>query len=195
LFAADLKAGQTGSYDFGYIDTSAYYGGITYTNVDNSQGFWGLTVGGYSTGSSSTSGTIGTAIMDTGTTLLYLPAAAVKSYYQNVPGGQYSSDQGGYLGYCDYNWPAFNLKIGGTTFTVPGSIINFQPLDDGSGESTTILNESRRVLTFKKDLCFGGLQSNAGLGLSILGDIFIKTKYVIFDQTQGYPRLGVANKN
>ena len=149
LFAADLKAGQTGSYDFGYIDTSAYYGSITYTNVDNSQGFWGLTVGGYSTGSSATSGSIGSAIMDTGTTLVYISATAVRSYYSQVPGGYYDNNQGGYLGYCDSNWPNFNLKIGSTTFTIPGSIINFQPLDDGSGN------------------CFGGIQSNAGLGVSL----------------------------
>jgi aspergillopepsin I len=149
LFAADLKAGQTGSYDFGYIDTSAYYGSITYTNVDNSQGFWGFTAGGYSTGSGATSGSIGTAIMDTGTTLVYVSATAVRQYYQSVPGGYYDSNQGGYLGYCNSNWPQWNVVVSGRTFTIPGSIINFQPLDDGSG------------------YCFGGIQSNAGLGVSL----------------------------
>lgn len=46
VFAADLKKGQPGSYDFGYIDSSKYTGSITYTGVDNSQGFWGFTSSG-----------------------------------------------------------------------------------------------------------------------------------------------------
>jgi aspergillopepsin I len=162
LFAADLQAGQTGSYDFGYIDSSAYYGSITYTSVDNSQGFWGFT-GGYSTGSAGTSGSIGSAIMDTGTTLLYIPSAAVRSYYNSVPGGYYDSNQGGYLGNCNANWPQWNVRIGSTTFSVPGSYINFQPLNDGSGESPIHLMASENVLT-SSGLCFGGIQSSSGLG-------------------------------
>jgi aspergillopepsin I len=163
LFAADLQAGQTGSYDFGYIDSSAYYGSITYTSVDNSQGFWGFTAGGYSTGSAGTSGSIGSAIMDTGTTLLYIPSAAVRSYYNSVPGGYYDSNQGGYLGNCNANWPQWNVRIGSTTFSVPGSYINFQPLNDGSGESPIHLMASENVLT-SSGLCFGGIQSSSGLG-------------------------------
>jgi aspergillopepsin I len=46
VFAADLKKGQPGSYDFGYIDSSKYTGSITYTGVDSSQGFWGFTSSG-----------------------------------------------------------------------------------------------------------------------------------------------------
>lgn len=46
LFCADLQKGQPGSYQFGYIDSSKYTGSITYTSVDNSQGFWGFTSSG-----------------------------------------------------------------------------------------------------------------------------------------------------
>jgi aspergillopepsin I len=146
LFAADLKPGQTGYYDFGYIESSAYTGSITYTSVDSSQGFWGFTAGAYSTGSSASPGTVGASIMDTGTTLLYIPAAAVRDYYAQVPGGKYDSNQGGYVGSCSGTWPAWNVKIGGTTFAVSGSIIRFQPLGDGSNN------------------CFGGIQSSASVG-------------------------------
>ena len=38
--------------------------------------------------------------------------------------------------------------------------------------------------------CFGGLQSNAGLGLSIFGDVFFKSQFVVFDGSG--PSLQVA---
>lgn len=50
LFAVTLKHNAPGSYDFGYIDNSKYTGKITYTDVDNSQGFWGFTADGYAIG-------------------------------------------------------------------------------------------------------------------------------------------------
>jgi aspergillopepsin I len=40
LFAVTLKHQAPGSYDFGYIDQSKYTGELTYTDVNNSQGFW-----------------------------------------------------------------------------------------------------------------------------------------------------------
>lgn len=55
LFAVTLKHNAPGSYDFGYVDSSKYTGKITYTDVDNSQGFWGFTADGYTIGDGSSS--------------------------------------------------------------------------------------------------------------------------------------------
>jgi aspergillopepsin I len=173
LFAVDLKKGAAGTYDFGYIDTSKYTGAITYVPVQSSSGFWQFTASGYSVGSSTTtSGSIGTAIADTGTTLLLIPAAAVKAYYAKVSGAKYDSTQGGYVFPCSASLPNFNVNIGGKVFVVPGSYINFAPVDGSS--------------------CYGGIQSNDGIGMSIFGDVFLKSVYAIFDQTQSSPRLGFA---
>ena len=36
-----------GKYNFGYIDSSAYTGPLSYTPVDNSKGDWRFTADGY----------------------------------------------------------------------------------------------------------------------------------------------------
>lgn len=46
IFAVTLKKGKAGTYDFGYIDSSKYTGSITYTAVNNANGFWEFTTSG-----------------------------------------------------------------------------------------------------------------------------------------------------
>lgn len=160
-----------------YIDSSKYTGDITYVTVDSSAGFWGFTADGYSIGSgNSTSGSIGSAIADTGTTLLYIPAAAAKAYYAQVAGAKMNINQGGYTVPCKATLPPFNVEIGGTVFSVPGDLINYAPINK------------------KGKQCFGGIQPNTGIGFSIFGDIFLKSVYAIFDETQSTPRLGFAEQ-
>lgn len=119
LFTADLKKGAAGAYDFGYIDSTKYTGSITYVNVDSSQGFWQFTAGAYAIGSGATStSTVGTAIADTGTTLLYLPSALVTAYYKQVSGATNSATYGGYIVPCSATLPSLTLVIGGTKFVV-----------------------------------------------------------------------------
>jgi aspergillopepsin I len=62
------------------------------------------------------------------------------------------------------------FPISGYEATVPGSLMNYGSSGDGS--------------------CLGGLQSNAGIGFSIFGDIFLKSQYVVFDASG--PQLGFA---
>lgn len=50
LFAVTLKHGAPGTYDFGYIDQKKFTGSLTYTDVDNSQGFWSFTADSYKVG-------------------------------------------------------------------------------------------------------------------------------------------------
>ncbi|KAG8629262.1 hypothetical protein KVT40_003127 [Elsinoe batatas] len=173
LFAVRLRKGAAGSYNFGFIDSAKYTGSISYTAVDNSEGFWGFTAGGYQVGSSAAVSTsIGSSIADTGTTLLFLPASVVRAYYAQVSGATNSASQGGYIFSCSATLPNFTVKIGAGSYTVPGSYMNYAPIGNGQ--------------------CFGGIQSNAGFDFSIFGDIFLKSVYAVFDQTTGSPRLGFA---
>ncbi|KAL1852608.1 hypothetical protein Plec18167_007702 [Paecilomyces lecythidis] len=169
IFAVALKHNAPGVYDFGYTDSSKYTGSITYTDVDNSQGFWGFTADGYSIGSDSSSDSI-TGIADTGTTLLLLDDSIVDAYYEQVNGASYDSSQGGYVFPSSASLPDFSVTIGDYTATVPGEYISFA--DVGNGQT------------------FGGIQSNSGIGFSIFGDVFLKSQYVVFDASG--PRLGFA---
>ena len=161
IFTADLQKGGPGSFDFGFIDSSKYTGQINYVSVDNSSGFWGLTTSGYQVGSNSFNYTPSKAIVDTGTTLMAMDSTLVSNYWSAVSGATYDSNQGGYTFPCDAELPDLQIGVGEYSATVPGSFLNFAPVDGAT--------------------CFGGLQGNTNIGFSILGDVFIKSQFVVFD--------------
>lgn len=166
-----------GTYNFGFIDTSAYTGSITYTSVSTRQGFWEWTSTGYAVGSGSFTSTSIDGIADTGTTLLYLPAAVVKAYWAQVSGSSSSSSVGGYIFPCSATLPSFTFGVGTARIVIPGTYIDFGPISTGSST------------------CFGGIQSSAGIGINIFGDVALKAAFVVFDGTSSTaPRLGWASK-
>lgn len=173
LFTADLKKGTPGTYDFGFIDSSKYTGSIAYTSVNTANGFWEFKGSGYAVGSGAFKKLSIDAIADTGTTLLLVPDSVVSAYYAKVSGARYDSNQGGYIFPCSANLPSFTFGVGSYRGVIPGSYINYAPAT-GS-------------------LCFGGIQSNDGIGFSIYGDILLKAQFVVFDA--GNTRLGFANKS
>ncbi|MCJ1224999.1 Type I transmembrane sorting receptor [Toensbergia leucococca] len=175
LFTANLKKGAPGSYNFGYIDSSEYTGSITYVPVITSNGFWEFDGDGYAIGSGSFVSTTIDAIADTGTTLLLLPSTVVTAYYKKVSGSSNSATYGGYVFPCSATLPSITLGIGSYRAVVPGSYINYAPVTSGSST------------------CYGGIQSDAGIGFAIYGDIFLKSQFVVFDATSS-PQLGFAAK-
>lgn len=171
LFTCVLKHQKPGTYDFGYIDAAKHTGAIAYTPVDNSQGFWSFQTDSYTVGTGAAGPAI-TAIADTGTTLLLVDDAVVTAYYAAVPSAKNDQTQGGYTFPCSSTLPDITFAIGNYNAVVSGSLINFAPTDS---TGTT---------------CFGGIQSNTGIGFSIFGDIFLKSQFVVFDNAG--PRLGFA---
>lgn len=164
---------SAGTYNFGYIDSKAYTGAITYTPVDSSDGFWGFSSSGYSVGSGSFVSSRLNGIADTGTTLLYLPDSVVKAYYAQIRGSQNSRSAGGYVFPCSATAPSFTFGVGSARYTIPGDFMNFG--DAGS------------------NMCFGGLQSSSDIGINIYGDVALKAAFVVFDGSSS-PRLGWASK-
>ncbi|KAL9105890.1 MAG: hypothetical protein Q9227_009001 [Pyrenula ochraceoflavens] len=174
VFTANLFKGKAGTYDFGFIDDSKHTGSITYTPISSAQGFWEFSGTGYAVGTGSFKSSSIDAIMDTGTTLIYLPSNIVSAYYSQVSGAAYSSTYGGYTFRCSTTLPNLTLGIGSYHAVVPGSYINYAPVTQGSST------------------CFGGVQSNSGIGISIYGDVFLKSQFVVFDKAGN--RVGVAPK-
>ncbi|CAD0109711.1 unnamed protein product [Aureobasidium uvarum] len=174
VFTADLKKGAPGSYDFGYIDSTKYTGSITYVNTDPNSGFWRFSAGGYAIGSGAKVTKTYSCVADTGTSLMLLPSDVVSAYYKQVKGAMYSDYQGGWVFACNAKLPNWIAIIGGKPFTVPGSYMNYAALGN--------------------NLCFGGMQSDTGIGFSILGDVFLKSQFVVFSQMTAKPQLGFAAK-
>ncbi|KAK9435785.1 aspartic proteinase [Metarhizium brunneum] len=171
LFTANLQRQAPGSYNFGYIDDSQYKGSITYTPVEPSFPLWMVSTTGYRIAKTSHNERID-SIVDTGTSLLLLPETVVSSYYAKVRGSSVHPQLGMRLVPCNADLPDFYLNIGSYRGRVPGSYMNYGRI---SGNS-----------------CFGGMQSSGDLPFSVLGDVFLKAQFVVFDY--GNARVGFANK-
>lgn len=176
LFAANLHRYEPGQYDFGFIDHDKLKGPPTYTDVVGDTGFWQIEMDGFAVDNQP--GNFGNAadslaIVDTGTTLIYLPPNATDAYLAGVDGAEIQ--YGIWTVPCAATLPDLTIRIGSTPFVVPGTNLNYGPI---APSSTT---------------CVVGVQSNAGLGLTVLGDAFINNFYVIFrDETSR--QVGFANK-
>lgn len=130
---------------------------------------------GYGIGNTTYKSTGFKGIADTGTTLAMLPTAVVTAYYKQVSGAKLDEQQGGYTFPCTASLPDFVFGVEDAKFTIPGKFINYAPVDDST--------------------CFGGIQSDEGIGFAIWGDVALKAAFVVFDTAEGSPRLGWANKN
>ncbi|EEA25090.1 hypothetical protein TMatcc_006691 [Talaromyces marneffei ATCC 18224] len=173
VFAAYLKHRAAGTFDFGYIDSQKYTGEIIYKAVDPIQGFWNVTLDGFSIGFY-TAFIDFQAVVDTGSSLLLFDDWMVSMYYTYVATAYYSYQHGGWVFDCKENIPPFTIIIGQHDVVIPPEYIKYAVI------SGTV--------------CYGGIQPTPH-DYNILGDIFLKTLYVIFDNgTPESPRLGFAKQ-
>ncbi|KAF6230977.1 hypothetical protein HO173_010885 [Letharia columbiana] len=169
VFTANLKAGIPGQYEFGTIDASAYQPPLTYTAVNSSGGLWQFDLSQYAVADDLYGGVASPAIADTGSSLLMLDPAIVNNYYAKVPTS--TDDQQGKIFPCDTALPDFSFGIGKSMATISGSLLNYTSVPGTSD-------------------CYGGIQSNLGHGLNVLGDIMFASQFVVFDA--GAMRIGFA---
>ncbi|RUS18811.1 rhizopuspepsin II [Endogone sp. FLAS-F59071] len=167
VYLGKKSNGGGGEYIFGGYDKSKISGKLTTIPVDKSDGFWGITVDGLTSNNVKDAKSF-PAILDTGTTLLLLPDAIItklaKQYRATANGdGSYSIS-------CDASkFKDLVFTIGGSTFKVPVSDLIFSRNEDGTCDSA-----------------FGA----SGLPFAILGDVFLKNNYVIFDVS--VPQVQIA---
>lgn len=184
VFTVDMKHNGTGTYNFGYIDHSLYKKGeeLQYIDVDTTDGFWTVLHKGFNVAGEELKYEFSSpkeVIVDTGTTLLFLPEQAVDTYFDKVPGANFSFSEYGYLVPCDKTPPDLTVeltdKAGNTlTSTIPGEYVVYAHVSD--------------------EMCYAGVQSLGSFSAleGILGDIFIKSSFSVFDISK--KRYGLAPK-
>ncbi|KAL1411746.1 hypothetical protein Q8F55_002713 [Vanrija albida] len=165
-------------YTFGYVDqglVSASGQSIAWTPVDPSLGFWQVPSATAYVNGKAIARAGNTAIADTGTTLALLSDDVVNAIYALVPGAVYDSVDGGYafpFGSAK-SLPTVTVAVGGKQFTIQPEDLIYGTTSDGTKY-------------------FGGIQSRGDNPFDILGDVFLKSVYAIFDQ--GNTRLGLVPK-
>ncbi|KAI1388696.1 acid protease [Hypoxylon trugodes] len=183
LFTVDLRHNSSdGSFNFGYINDQLHDSDIQYVNINNSEGFWGVTQSGFGIEGISTKYEFNEArevIVDTGSTLLLAPDEAVKTYFDNVPGANYSYADLGFHLPCNSTPPDFIFEIsddaGGKIMgSIPGKYFIYALASEG--------------------MCYAGIQSSGYISgtPSIFGDVFLKSGFAVFDI--GNERFGFASK-
>ena len=125
LFSANLKHGTTGAYTFGAVDTTAFVGQLATVPVDSSQGFWSFSSTVASV-NGQTAQTSGSAIADTGTSLMLVDDSVVQLYYGQVAGAQFDAQSGGVVFPCDSSLPDLQIAVGDSYMaTISGDLMNF----------------------------------------------------------------------
>ena len=119
LFTANLEEDNSGTYEFGKIDTTKFTGPLQYAPVDNSAGFWQIDSKSFAVGGTQQScPSCNPFILDTGTTLLIMDDAIVKAYYSQVNGAKLDANAGGYVYPCSTTPPDFGVAIGNGMVTI-----------------------------------------------------------------------------
>ncbi|KAF9979447.1 hypothetical protein BGZ65_006557 [Modicella reniformis] len=173
------NGGVGGEYLFGGIDSTKLTGDLTYIKVSQ-RGYWQIPMDDITFNGSSL-GQASEGIVDTGTTLVIIGDAAAKAVHDKIPGSvntpATSTDPAYWSVPCSLQTSTDNVgfTLGGTTFNVPVADVAYEDLGDGSGN------------------CYSGIQGGQD-DLWILGDVFIKNNYCVFDQGK-IPRIGIAPLN
>ncbi|RDX54914.1 acid protease [Lentinus brumalis] len=164
-----FKLASTGSELYlGGTNDELYSGSIEYHDIDTSTGFWQLTGAKALVGGKAVVSNFET-IIDSGTTIMYGPPAAVKTFYKAISGSAvYDSDQGYYSYPCD-SPPTVAFSWGGKQWTISADNFSLGETSSGSGK------------------CVGALAGqDIGLGSNVwlLGDSFMKNVYTAFSFDQ-----------
>ncbi|KAK5109238.1 hypothetical protein LTR62_007220 [Meristemomyces frigidus] len=183
LWLNDLNA-STGSILFGGVNTDKYTGELQTLPIIQEQGVYAeFIIALTGVGANGTSGSIASniaepALLDSGTSLMYLPNEITTNIY-NAVGARYDSQQGAAFVSCDL------AKSGGTidfTFSSPTIRVDMNELVIVAGEQ------------HGKPLCILGIAPAQG-STPVLGDTFLRSAYVVYDMTNNEVALAQTNFN
>jgi len=174
LFSVYLPSddSQQGALTLGDIGTD-YTGSISYVPL-SSETYWEIQFDGLDINGQTTSNT-GKAIIDTGTSLLAVPVADAKAIAKALGATPFFLNPNEFTVDCSKvsSLPDIDVKIGGTTYSIP--------------PSKYIINDEGVVCL----LGVTGIDIPAPAGpLTILGDVFIREYFTVFDY--GNKQVGLA---
>ncbi|USW48075.1 Putative aspartic peptidase A1 family, aspartic peptidase, active [Septoria linicola] len=169
-----------GELTLGGTDSSKYTGALTYfprLASGSASPYWGISIASFAYGST-TLATSAQGIVDTGTTLIYIPSAAYSKFLSSTGGTTDSSS--GLASFTTKPTQNFSIKFGSTTYTltpaqylVPTAQYGFYGLS------------STKYYAWIND---GG---SSGVN-TIIGQKFLEQYYSVFDTTNS--RIGFATR-
>lgn len=177
LWLNDLDA-STGTIMFGGVDTAKYTGTLATVPIIQTYGSYttlsialtGVTVAGQTDSSNSLPAGV---LLDSGSTLIYLPDDITTQIYNKVE-AVYQSSLGAAYAKCSLadTDSTIDFDFSGKTIQVP-----YNELFLGAGTTS-----SGQPLTFQdgSTACLFGIAPSLG-GISVLGDTFLRSAYVVYD--------------
>jgi len=169
---------SNGELTLGGTDSSKYSGSITYFSTltsGDAASYWGISIASFTYGSK-TLASSASGIVDTGTTLIYIPTSAYNKFLSDASGTTDSSS--GLASFTTEPTSNFGIKFGSTTYTltpsqylVPTAQYSYYGLTSG---------------TYYSWISDGG---SSGVN-TIIGQKFLENYYSVFDTTNS--RIGFA---
>jgi hypothetical protein len=169
-----------GELTLGGADSSKYTGSITYTPTLSSGSFapyWGITVSSIKYGSTSVLGSNG-AIVDTGTTLIYIPTTGYNKFL-SAAGGKTDSSSG---------LAKFTTKpTGNLVFTIGGTGFTLTPAQ------YLVPTAEYSLFGLSSSAYYSWVGDGGSSGVDfIVGQKFLENYYSVFDTTNA--RVGFATR-
>ncbi|CAO3566993.1 unnamed protein product [Mortierella alpina] len=179
----DASLSDGGVFIFGGVDPSLYTGTITFVPVTSSKD-WQVTVDRIFIGRKelSVSSSASSAIIDTGSSYILFPDYLAVAFHRAIPNAQYDNKLGWLIPCALANSRSVGdlaFMIGGQKFSVPLSDI-------------VILRSEYNGYCLSAVDSWQELPGHGGQSGILLGDLFIKNQYVVFDYTK--KQVGFAKK-
>ncbi|KAB5570156.1 aspartic peptidase domain-containing protein [Coniochaeta sp. 2T2.1] len=191
LWLNDLGANR-GSIFFGGVDGGKYVGELQTLPIQSQSGVFAeflITLTSLTLGSQTIASPNDTALavlLDSGSSLTYLPDAMVQDIYTAV-GAQFDADEGAAYVPCSLANDSRNLTF---TFSSPTITVEMNEL------VLDLITQGGRRPTFQNGVtaCLFGI-APAGQGTNVLGDTFLRSAYVVYDMDNNQISLAQTRFN
>ncbi|KAJ7171323.1 acid protease [Mycena filopes] len=152
----------------GGTNPAKFSGDIEFNSIDSSNGFWQATGAKVKIGSTTAVSNIDT-IIDSGTTLMYGPPAAIKAFYAKISGAKLFDSTNGFYSFPCSTPPKISFNWGGQDWAISTDSINLGQTATGSSSCVSAL-----------------AAQDLGLGSTVwlIGDTFMSEVYTVFDVDQ-----------